>query len=71
MNIRPSLPLSLECWNSITLPRTQYNQYATNFLGRRNIRQPLLESQIVCKPTNINQNNSILMKRLQVAPKFR
>ena len=25
MNLRPSLPLSLECWNSTTLPRTQYN----------------------------------------------
>ena len=64
------LPLNLECWSSLALPRTKFHQPATNYQGRKTLRTPMLEAQIHVIPPHKKPIGSTLMRSLPVAPKF-
>ena len=61
------LPLCIESWPK----KTQYNQPATNFIGRRTIRTPLHESDLLWgRPIPRKPNAVKILRTLPVYPKF-
>ena len=64
------LPLNLECWSSLALPKTRFHQPATNYLGRKTLRTPLLDAQVFCVPQHSKPVGATLMQSLPVAPRF-
>ena len=65
------LPLNLEAWSSMALPKTRYHQPATNFNGRRVLRTPLLDAEINASKPKKTTDRPPIMRSLPVEARFR
>lgn len=64
------LPLNLEAWSSLVLPKTRYHQPATNYNGRRVLRTPVLNAEINANPVRKVIDRPPIMRGLPVEPRF-
>lgn len=65
-----SLPLNLECWSSLVLPKTRFHQPATNYFGRKTLRTPMLDAEIRVAPPKPKPIGATLMRSKPVTPRF-